>query len=206
MGQRYRWIGHLRGMSKGGVTELSERTSYLETEDRLSIVVSAKSDGQRAMLRWFWSVAWIFIGGYVFYELRNSGLEKEVKLVLNVFLVFWFYYLVRIVRTLFWQLKGEERLLLKEDGLTLKDAFGEWGKAVSYHVDNVSPMQAREKDLSWRSLFEDSFWALGLGSAQFQVEGKMLSFGRELDDKERNALIRLFNKKLKQLKRQVETS
>ena len=193
-------------MSTNGVTELSNRTSYLESADRLSIVVSAKSDGQKAMLRWFWAIAWLFIGGYVIYELGKEGLEKEVKLVLNIFLVFWFYYLVRIVRTLFWQLKGEERLLLKEDGLTLKDAFGEWGKAISFHVDNVSPMKAREKEIGWRSLFEDSFWALGLGVTQFQVEGRVITFGRGLEDKERNALIRLFNKKLKQLKSQVETS
>jgi len=177
---------------------IGERISYQEDQERLSMVILGKEGGNRPMLRLIWFIAWLLIGALVFQELGRLDPEAELRVVLFVFLGFWAYYLFRILRALYWQWKGRESLLLKKDELMIKEAFSDLGKAFRHPTSKVFPMEDRVKELGFFALFEDSFWSIGRGELQFQVNGRTYYFGKSLSQEELDALKKLFNKKLKE--------
>jgi hypothetical protein len=179
------------------IAYIGKRISYQEDTEKLSIIVLGKEEGNRPTLRLLWLFAWLLIGFFITQELKKLSPDDELRIVLFVFMGFWAYYLLRVLRALYWQWKGRESILVKSEQCMMKEAFGTLGKAFDFHTSNLSPMKIREKDSGFFALFEDSFWSVGKGELEFQVNGRTYYFGKRLTEKDRGALMRLFNKKLK---------
>lgn len=176
---------------------IGKRISFQEDADKLSIIVLGKEEGNRPMLRALWLFAWLIIGAFIVKELNNLSPEDELRIVLFVFMGFWTYYLFRVLRALYWQWKGRESILLKKDEAVMKEAFGNLGKAFTLQTSNLVPMKIREKESGFFALFDDSFWSIGKGELQFQVDGRVYYFGKRLSEGDRDALMKVFNKNLK---------
>jgi hypothetical protein len=176
---------------------IGKRISYQEDAEKLSIIILGKEEGNRPMQRLLWLFAWLIIGSFILNELNTLGPEDELRVVLFVFMGFWSYYLFRVLRALYWQSKGRESILVKKDEVLMKEAFGTLGKAFTLQTSNLGAMQVREKETGFFSLFDDSFWSIGKGELQFQIDGRIYYFGKRLSESDRNSLMRLFNQKLK---------
>ncbi|NND95563.1 MAG: hypothetical protein HKN45_11930 [Flavobacteriales bacterium] len=179
------------------VKEISNRSSYLETEERFSLIIIGRLKGKVPNLRVIWAIAWVIIGIAVTSEAKRLGVNADARMVLFVFMAFWAYYLFRIVRAIRWNQVGKEMLMMKEESLYHKNSFGDFGRTREYHLANVNPLKLREKKDGWASLFEDSFWSIGIGALELEIDGKILSIGIRLDDTEAKKVMSVFNNELK---------
>jgi len=179
------------------VKEISSRTSYRSDADRFSLVVLGKEEGNRQTIRMVWAAAWIVIGVLVTREAARPEITPDVQRVLFIFILFWAYYLFRIVRALRWHAVGKEMLMVKGDTLTTKNSFGTIGRSKHWDLSRVEPMRLRERPKGFSSLFEDNFWSTGVGSIELPIAGTPRLFGNRLSLKEAEQVIGVFNRELK---------
>lgn len=178
------------------VKEVSYRTSYLDTEERWSLVILGKEIGNRPKLRYAWLAAWLIIGVLVIMEANRLGENEDIRMILMVFMAFWGYYLYRIIRAVRWHQVGKEMLMIKGELLLHKNSFGEIGRTREYDLRMVRPMQMRQPAVGFASLFEDSFWSNGIGSIELPIAAHSLLIGKRLSDEEPKQVIIRFNKEL----------
>ncbi len=179
---------------------IGERISYQQEEDRLSIVVLGKEEGSRPTQRMLWLFAWLIIGFYITSEVKTLEAQDDLRPFLFTFLGFWAYYLFRVLRALYWQWKGRESILLKADGIFIKEAFGSLGKTYCHPLANVNLMEPRTKNEGFFSIFEESFWSIGMGELQFVVDGRTYLFGKRISESEGKAIMKVFNEALKKIR------
>ncbi len=179
------------------VKELSYRTSFLDSEERWSLVILGKETGNRPMLRYAWLVAWLVIGVAVVMEADRLGSDEDIRMILMVFMAFWAYYLFKIIRAVRWHQVGKEMLMMKGDLLLHKNSYGEIGRTREYDLSMVRAMSMRQPTEGFASLFEDSFWSNGIGSVELPIAAHSLLIGKRLSEKESEQVIAKFNKELK---------
>jgi hypothetical protein len=183
--------------NKTKVKELSYRTSYLDSDERWSLVILGKETGKRPLLRYAWLVAWLIIGIIVVLEADRLGSNEDVRMILMVFMAFWAYYLYKIIRAVRWHQVGKEMLMIKGDLLLHKNSYGEVGRSREYDLSMVRQMKMRQPTEGFASLFEDSFWSNGIGSIELPIAAHSLLIGKRLSVKESEQVIARFNKELK---------
>lgn len=191
-------------MSSKSVNSIDDRVSYLSDEERFSLVVIAKEEGTRATFRYLWLLAWILIGVAVVIEADRLGDDRQVRSILFVFMAFWAYYFYLILRAVRWQQVGREMLLIKGETLTHKNSFRDFGKAYNYPLANVGPISMREKNSSWTSIYEDTFFSTGTGKLQLVAQGRTLLLGRRIDDRTAEQVMKRFNEELAKRQAQLD--
>lgn len=182
---------------KSKVKEVNERISYLDTQERWSLVILGREEGNRPLLRYAWLLAWLVIGVFVVMEADRLGEDEDIRMILMVFMAFWAYYLYRIMRAVRWHQVGKEMLMMKGELLLHKNSFGEIGRTREYDLRMVRPMQKRIPTEGFASLFEDSFWSNGIGSIELPIAAYSLLIGKRLSEKEAERVMVLFNQELK---------
>ena len=183
--------------SKSKVKELSERISFLDSQERWSLVILGREEGNRPLLRYAWLLAWLVIGVVVVMETDRLGEDEDIRMILMVFMAFWAYYLYRIIRAVRWHQVGKEMLMMRGDLLLHKNSFGEIGRTREYDLRMVRPMQKRKQTEGFASLFEDSFWSNGIGSIELPIAAHSLLIGKRLSEKAAERVMPLFNRELK---------
>lgn len=179
------------------VVEIDERLSYLKTEERFSLVILGRLQGNTPKYRILWAIAWVIIGLVLTLEAKRIGVTGDERMILLIFMAFWGYYLYRIIKAIRWHQVGKEMLMMKGEYLIHKNSFGQIGKSKQYHLANVQPMQIKEKTEGWGALFEDSFWSIGRATIELAIDGRTLQIGFRLDKGSANKVISLFNQELR---------
>ncbi len=185
---------------------LSERVSIDRTDDRTSVVISARLPKGKEAMMIAWFLAWLFCGGYVIYARTQMQPGEELRMYLIVFLAFWAYFAVRIGRAMLWRLKGFELWRIKNGTLTLKDSLFGYGKANDYFVDNIQKLGLLQVDeRAWKWQLNQSFWVIGGERLGFEHLNKKVVFGKGLNEEEACALVPMLKHALKQeRKRETE--
>jgi len=170
---------------------ISERISYHRHDQYTTILVSSKVEKWKESLLFGWMLMWIAIGVlilYLFvtgnYELDSidAKVKGQQKLFLLIFMVFWAYYLYRIIKIYLWRKKGVEYFKVDKESLIIKRAYGKYGKAKSYIYSNMGKIELLEKSnrsFSW--VMQSSFWDIGNEALSFGYEGKEVIFGIQLE-------------------------
>lgn len=177
---------------------ISERISYHRHNQYTTILVSSKVEKWKESLLFGWMIMWIAIGTlilYLFitgkYELNPADVKakSQQQLFLLIFMVFWAYYLYRIIKIYLWRKKGVEYFKIDEDSLLIKRAYGKYGKAKSYFYSNMGEINLLEKSsrsFSW--VMQSSFWDIGNEALSFESDGKEVIFGIQLENTESKKL------------------
>lgn len=183
---------------------IGERISFVDQKDKITCIIYPPNLGAKLYVLMGWVVLWLAIGGYVISQLFLDYSDKE-RLVLIIFLAFWLYFAVRVIRTVLYQQRGREFLKLDQQALHIKKSTGKYGKSVQYFIDNISGFERVElKDDSLGGVFESSFWVRGSNRIQFEYFGKTVSFGRKLNEKDAALLHKLLLKRMEQNLRKKE--
>ena len=147
---------------------------------------------------------WYGIGISVVTSYFIRDYSDNEQLVWTVFMAFWAYYAVRVSRSFFWLMWGAENVRIDGVSLTLKRATGKAGKAIPYYIENIKKIRVSlPKKGSFQSSWEASPWIVREGERiEFDYMGKVVRFGRKLDEKDAKLLYDLITHKLEeQLKR-----
>lgn len=185
---------------------VSERVSIDRREGRLSVVISARLTKGKEALLVTWTVMWLMIGVYVFYERTQLQEGDPVRQYLLVFLAFWLYFLVRVGRATLWRLRGFELWRVKDGVLTIKDSLFGYGKAHPYFVENIKSLGLLKLDVtSLKYQLNDSFWTIGGDRLGFEHLGRKVIFGKGLSDAEAKRVVAVLQDELKKARKIAAT-
>lgn len=186
---------------------ISERISYHRHDEYTTILISTKVEKWKEGLLLAWLISWALVGVSIIYVLISGNYlenlatetpQNQLKLFLVLFLVFWAYYLYKIIRVYIWRKKGVEYFKLEKNSLVLKKAFGKIGKANQYLYENMGEIKLIESSpRSFANVMQGAFWDIGNESVQFEYYGKQILFGTQLDANEANKLKQFINAEMK---------
>lgn len=184
---------------------IGERVSVNRTEERTSVVISARVDGGKEAILVTWFVAWLVVGGVVVWQRSKIPESEDLRQFLLAFLAFWLYFAVKVGKAVLWRLKGVELWRIKDGTLTIKDSIFGFGKARPYFVQNIQKLGLLAIDkTSWKSQWDQSVWNIGGSRLGFEHVGKKVIFGKGLNDEEAKRLLHILNEVLKVERKKVE--
>lgn len=180
---------------------LNKQVSMLKEKDVLSFVIVPQMKKWEEALLVAWITMWYVCGGVIAYNFYT--LDKEQKLFVFVFFIFWAYYAYKITRIFFWKKKGAELIRVKEGELQYKQSIWKFGKLKRYPVANIEKIEttpAPEK--GFLANIENSFfWTMGTPTLLIQYKGKYLKLAyianKEVQEQVFNLLKDRFGKELK---------
>lgn len=175
---------------------IGERISFVDTKEKATFVIYPPKIGWKIYVMYVWSALWILVGVAVISQLFLDYTEKE-KITLIIFLSFWLYFAVRVIRALIFLITSREFILIDDNGLHIKKATGKFGKSKRYFLENISKMRIPEvKENSFQAVYDSSPWVRGSDAIMFDYLGKTISFGRKLTEKDAKLLFNILVKKI----------
>lgn len=175
---------------------LSEKVSYSRKGDRLQILILGKIDRWKESLILGWILAWVFCGGIVISEYIKST-DRDFKIVMFVFLIFWVYYLWRIVRVFLYRRGGNELIMIEDGVMWLKKSFFTYGKSHTYNLNQITdfkPIELKKTSVSYH--YENGWWVLGGEKLAFIYNGRYVKFAMQIDDHSRDTIFKLIQKEI----------
>lgn len=170
---------------------ISERVSYLKKENELTIIITGKIEKAKETLLLTWLLAWTFCGLFIISQLFLEYTREE-KLYFIVFISFWAFFEFKILKVFRWRKWGKEYLRLTTEKLTIKKSITEYAKADEYFIENIKNWQIIPKSkTNFFQLAEKSFWVMGDDCIQFDYQGKTITFGMQLTEKETTSILKL---------------
>src|SRR5690554_5763805 len=175
---------------------LSEKVSYSKENGRLQILILGKIERWKESLILGWLLAWIFCGGVVINEFLKSD-DRDMKMMLFLFLIFWAYYLWRVVRMFLYRRGGNELIKIEDGVMWLKKSFFTYGKSKQYNLNQIVDLKAIElKKSSMSYAYENGWWVLGGEKIGFTYNGSFVKFAMQIDERVRDKLIQLIEKEI----------
>lgn len=177
---------------------LSDRISFHRHDEYTTILISTQVEKWKESLLFAWMILWSLIGvailGVLFSQnyleqIAGDTPKSQLQLFLILFLVFWTYYLYKILKVYVWRKKGVEYLKLDKESLLIKRGFGKLGKANDYKLANMGSIEILERparSFSW--VMQSAFWDIGNESLEFDYHGKKIIFGVQLEEIETKQL------------------
>lgn len=172
-----------------------------------TIIISTKIDKWKESLIFGWLCLWSILGLFILYFLASENFtesmlenteKKDLQLYLIVFLVFWAYFEYKVFKVYLWRKKGMEYFKISKGKLTIKKAFGKYGKAKEYLISNVHDLSLIPfRDNGYARVMSGSFWDIGNQTIGFIYHGQKIMLGAQLEKGEANSLIKFLNAELK---------
>ena len=190
---------------------IGERISYLDQENKTTIIIVPEKVGiiRSLMGAWFcmWAVIgavmiWAWLSGFAFEvgaksEQPTAAEKQQAQLIIIIFLVFWLYYFIRVARSFFWLMWGKEMIRVDKISLSLKNSVRGYGKAKEYYLENIQKVRVSVPPAkSFQAAWENSPWIRGGERLEFDYMGKTIRFGRKLDEKESKLLFQVLTKRI----------
>lgn len=177
---------------------IGERTSFVDDKNKTTIVISAEDIMWQKALMGAWFFMWLAIGGIMSWSFTLKLTQQE-QLIVIIFLVFWAYYAFRVGRQFLWLLWGKEYIKINETGLNIKNGIKTYGKVNTYFLENITNLRIQQpKETSIQAVWEASPWIRGGERIEFDYMGKVVRFGRKLNEKEVKLLFQLISKRIEE--------
>jgi hypothetical protein len=131
------------------------------------------------------------------WALFSLKLTQKEEIILWVFLAFWLYYALKVMRSLFWILWGKELIKIDEVALHYKRSIKKYGKSIPYYFENMKKVSLEQpKSGSFQAIWESSPWVGGGERIEFDYKGRIVRFGRKLEERDAKLLFDLITKKV----------
>ena len=182
---------------------IGERTSFEDEKGITKIVIRPEDKVLAKGLMGAWVAMWFTIGFIMVWSYFTFKLSEQEKIIVYVFMAFWGYYAFKVSNSFLWLMWGKELIKINEVSLTYKRSVRGFGKAVPYYLENIQKMRVQHPEAnSFQAVWESSPWINGGERFEFDYLGKVIRFGRKLNEKDSKLLFTVITKRLDdQLKR-----
>jgi hypothetical protein len=176
---------------------LSERISIFKDNGLVSIVILASASRAKLTGMALWLLAWTACGTIVMANYRMAQ-NDNVRIFIGVYLAFWLYYEVRIIRTFIWKRWGKEKLWIRKGFLYYQREVNNRGTIMEFDLQRVSKLHLIElSKTSLADTLNQSFWIKGGERLEFEVAGKTIKLGMQISDEEARGIMREVNPELR---------
>ena len=149
-----------------------------------------------------WLFMWYVIGFTTLFYSLNYQLNQQEIIIVIVFMVFWAYYAMRVSKAFLWLIYGKEYIKIDEVGLHLKKSIMSFGRSNIFLFGNMIDLQFDVPTKgSWQMAWESAPWINGGERITFEYFGKIIRFGRKLNEKDTKLLFNLVIKRIQERKK-----
>jgi len=183
---------------------IGKRISFVEDKNKTTIIVYPEDVTWVKALMGAWVGMWIAIGAVITWAYFNVNLTEQENIILIVFMAFWLYFAIKVIRSFFWLLWGKELIKIDEVSFSYKKSIKGYGKAAIYYIENISKI--KECDIapnSIQSIWEKSPWVKGGERIEFEYKGQVIQFGRKINPQDTKLLFRLITKRVDERARKL---
>ena len=174
----------------------------MDHRNKTTIVIDPEKNGWINAIMGAWLSMWYVIGGTVFWALNVMKLKDQEAIILWIFVVFWCYYAFRVTKSFLWIMFGQEFIKIDDRAFHLKKSILSFGKSHPYYFDNIKNFNYElPKNGSLQSIWESSPWINGGERFTFSYFGKIVKFGRKLEEKDCKLLYTLVSKRIQERKK-----
>ena len=176
---------------------IGKRISFEDDKQKTTIIIYPEDVTWIKAVMGAWVGMWYSIGVIVIWALITLPLSQQEQIIVAIFLSFWAYYAYKVTRSFFWILWGKELIKIDEVALWYKKSIKGYGKAVPYYLENIKKMTVHQpKEKSIQAAWEKSPWIIGGDRIEFDYLGKMVKFGKKINEKDTQLLFSLVTKKV----------
>lgn len=175
---------------------IGERISILKKDDLLSIVILPTVDNKKLLLLFLWLLAWTVCGILVLLN-YNQVSQGEAKIFVIVYLSFWAYYEVKILRAFRWKKWGKEKIWIKDGFIHYQRELNKRGKIYEFSLDEIYDLQLIDVvPGNFSDFFNQSFWVKGGERLEFSHLSIKVRFGMQLSTEEARAILAELKKRI----------
>ena len=165
------------------------------------MIISSKTDHWKMLLMLIWLLIWFSCGLVIIVYLFFTDELSDRKIYFYTFLVFWTYFLYKVVRVLIWRRFGIEFIRIDEDKFSVKKSLLGYGIAKEFMTSNIKKIKLAPLDeKSFSKVFNDSFWIVGQGTIIINALEKEYNFGSQISKEDGEKIVKVLNSKINKLK------
>ncbi len=180
---------------------IGNRVSYEDHKDFFTMIISSKTDHWKIMVMLIWLLIWFSCGLVIIVYLFFTEELSDRKIYFYTFLVFWIYFLYKVVRVLIWKRFGIEFIRIDEDKFSVKKSLWGYGRAKEFITSNIKKIKLAPLDeKSFSKVFNDSFWIVGQGTIIINALDKEYNFGSQISKDDGKKIVKILNSKINKLK------
>lgn len=163
---------------------LGQRISIVKKQNLLSIVILATNDKPKLAMMFLWLLAWSVCGVIVminYFQITN----EKAKLFLIIYLSFWVYFEVSILRAFVWRRYGKEKIWVKDGLFYYQREINGKGKIREFNPELIREFKILElRPSNLMDNLNQSFWVRGGERLELLYQAKRLRFGMQISDEE----------------------
>lgn len=183
---------------------IGKRISFVEEKNKTTIIIYPEDLAWVKAVMGAWVAMWLTIGAVITWAYFKLPLSKQENIILIVFMAFWLYFAVKVIRSFFWLLWGRELIKIDEVSVSYKRSIKGYGKAGIYYIENILKIRVVEVEPnSIQSIWEKSPWIKGGERIEFEHKDKAILFGRKINHQDTKLLFRLISKRLDEQSRKL---
>ncbi|MCA9932612.1 MAG: hypothetical protein KC415_01720 [Anaerolineales bacterium] len=140
-----------------------------------------------------WTAGELGVGGTLLARLFTGSVgvaDLGSGLFMLIWLTFWTIGGAFAIYVLIWQLKGQEKVTINSEGITVRYEIGSFGRSKTYLKKHLLNLRISPESLTYNSLRGGlRFWGLGGGVIAFDYGAKTIRFGSSVEEAEGNMIL-----------------
>jgi len=185
---------------------IGERISFVDDKQRTTLVIYPENVAWIKAAMGAWVTMWLVIGATIIWSYFTFPLTEQENIIIYVFMTFWAYYAVKVLRSFSWLMWGKELIKIDEAAVYYKKSIMKYGKSTPYYFENIKSVSMyHPKEKSLQSVWEASPWIRGGERIEFEYKGKYIRFGRKLTEKDAKLLFALVTKRIDERMRKLKS-
>ena len=180
---------------------IGKRIRVLREKEAIQIEINQKIERWQEAMLFIWITAWTFCGGvFLYYAFNASSQSEQIFFIISSSL--WLFFFIRITKVFLWRLIGLEIIRISKEGVSIRNAFGSWGKQELFQHHNIfKPGLIKRDPTSFLAFLDDSFWIIGGERVGFSYSGRRVQLGKQLTVHDAELLLRVMESAMREYKK-----
>jgi hypothetical protein len=180
---------------------IGKRIRVMREKDAINIEINQKIERWQEAMLFFWITSWTFCGGAFLYYAFNANSQSE-QIFFIICSSLWLFFFIRITKVFLWRLIGKEMIRISKEGVSIRNAFGSWGKKELFVHQNIfKPGLIKRDPTSFLAFLDDSFWIIGGERVGFSYSGRRIQLGKQLTLHDAELLLRVMESAMREYKK-----
>ncbi len=165
--------------------------------EEINIEIPAYQESSKTNLLMLWLLAFTVCGAIVIAELFKPQ-TREFLLYVFIFLAFWLYFELKILKAYRWRKYGKEKIRIADGKLIIVRETAGRGIEEVYELEQVRNFRKTEKKQNFTEAMSNSYWIISGAAFSFDHYGKLVMFGLQLNEQETAGLFKLIKHQMKE--------
>jgi hypothetical protein len=184
---------------------IGKRISVLRSKEDIVVTISQQIERWQMSLLVAWLAAWTFCGGaFIMSAATANNFNERMFFIICVGL--WLFFMIRLTKVFFWRKGGREIIRISAGTVSIIHAYWSKGKPEDFRIGTIFKLGLVKRDPSnFFSFLDDSFWIIGGERVGFSYSGEKIRFGKQLDIRDAENLVRILDSAIREFGKKEKT-